>query len=71
MQPGSDIHPQERPAMESWKTDRVGSAITGDNPTVMARRNGGFAVIGDVQWLSGYSVLITDKAGGDRLTDPP
>ncbi len=57
--------------MESWKTDRVGSAIAGENPTVMARLNGGFAVIGDVQWLPGYSVLIADRPGVDRLTDLP
>jgi len=57
--------------MESWRTDRVGSAIAGKNPTVMARLNGGFAVIGDVQWLPGYSVLITDRVGVDRLTDLP
>src|SRR6476661_9523107 len=57
--------------MESWKADRVGSAIAGENPTVMARLNNGFAVIGDVQWLPGYSVLITDKPGIERLTDLP
>lgn len=69
MQPASGIHPHERLAMESWKTDRVGSAISGNNPTVMARLPGGFAVIGDVQWLPGYSVMITDKAGANRLSD--
>lgn len=26
-------------------------------------------MIGDVQWLPGYSVLITDTPGVDRLTD--
>ncbi len=55
--------------MESWKANRVGSAIAGENPTVMARLDSSFAVIGDVQWLPGYSVLITDKVGVDRLTD--
>ncbi|WP_209678778.1 HIT family protein [Arthrobacter stackebrandtii] len=57
--------------MDSWKLDRVGSAIKGENPTVMTRLNGGFAVIGDVQWLPGYSVLITDRIGVDRLSDLP
>ena len=57
--------------MESWKTDRVGAAIAGENPTVMAKLPGGFAVIGDVQWLPGYSVLITDTLGVDRLSDLP
>lgn len=32
---------------------------------------GGFAVIGDVQFLPGYSVLITDAPGVDRLSDLP
>ncbi|WP_226831815.1 HIT family protein [Brachybacterium sp. FME24] len=37
----------------------------------MRRMPGGFAVIGDVQFLPGYSVLITDAPGVDRLTDLP
>lgn len=56
---------------EQWKADRVGAALAGANPTVLARLDGGFAVIGDVQWLPGYSVLITDTPGVDRLTDLP
>jgi diadenosine tetraphosphate (Ap4A) HIT family hydrolase len=31
----------------------------------------GFAVIGDVQFLPGYCVLLTDTVGVDRLTDLP
>jgi diadenosine tetraphosphate (Ap4A) HIT family hydrolase len=31
----------------------------------------GFAVIGDVQFLPGYSVLLTDEPGVDRLSDLP
>jgi diadenosine tetraphosphate (Ap4A) HIT family hydrolase len=31
----------------------------------------GFAVIGDVQFLPGYCVLITDTPGVERLTDLP
>ena len=57
--------------MDSWKSDRVGSAIAGENPTVMAKLPAGFAVIGDVQWLPGYCVLITDTPGVDRLSDLP
>jgi diadenosine tetraphosphate (Ap4A) HIT family hydrolase len=30
---------------------------------------GGFAVIGDVQWLPGYSLLLTDDPGAQRLSD--
>lgn len=57
--------------MDSWKLDRATAAIEGRNPTVMARTDSGFAVKGDVQWLPGYSVLITDRPGVDRLTDLP
>lgn len=57
--------------MESWKSNRVGSAITGENPTVMDRLDSAFAAIGDVQWLPGYSMLITGRPGIDRLSDLP
>ena len=54
-----------------WRADRVGSALRGENPTVLRRLAGGFAVMGDVQFLPGYCVLVTDTAGADRLTDLP
>jgi diadenosine tetraphosphate (Ap4A) HIT family hydrolase len=57
--------------MDDWRNDRVGAALRGENPTVMARLDAGFAVIGDVQFLPGYSVFITDTPGVDRLTDLP
>ena len=57
--------------MEPWKRDRVGSALEGSNPTVLHRLDAGFAVIGDVQFLPGYSVLLTDRPGAERLTDLP
>ncbi|WP_114854100.1 HIT family protein [Brachybacterium sp. YJGR34] len=56
---------------ERWETDRVGSALRGTNPTVLSRLPGGFAVIGDVQFLPGYCVLLTDRPGAGRLTDLP
>ncbi len=56
---------------DAWRRDRVGSALRGENPTVLRRLTGGFAVMGDVQFLPGYSVLITDTLGADRLTDLP
>ena len=56
---------------DAWRRDRVGSALRGENPTVLRRLTGGFAVMGDVQFLPGYSVLITDTPGADRLTDLP
>jgi diadenosine tetraphosphate (Ap4A) HIT family hydrolase len=35
----------------------------------MKRIAGGFAVIGDVQWLPGYSLLLTDNPAAQRLSD--
>lgn len=57
--------------MDDWRTDRVRSALRGENPTVLRRLSAGFAVIGDVQFLPGYSVLVTDTPGVDRLSDLP
>lgn len=36
---------------------------------MLARLPGGFAVMGDVQWLPGYCVLLTDNTEADRLSD--
>lgn len=55
--------------MTDWQADRVGSALRGENPTVLARMPGGFAVIGDPQWLPGYCVLLTDDPEVERLSD--
>lgn len=54
-----------------FRADRVGTALAGTNPTVLRRLRAGFAVIGDVQHLPGYCVLITDSPGIDQLTDLP
>ncbi|GAB3916471.1 DeoR family transcriptional regulator [Microlunatus endophyticus] len=54
-----------------WRTDRVASALDGTNPTVVRHLDAGFAVAGDVQFLPGYSLLLTDQPGTDRLTDLP
>ncbi|MCW2856371.1 MAG: diadenosine tetraphosphate hydrolase [Marmoricola sp.] len=35
----------------------------------MARLPGGYAVIGDVQWLPGYCVLLADDPTATRLSD--
>ncbi len=56
---------------EDFRLDRVGSALSGTNPTVLRRLDAGFAVIGDVQHLPGYCVLITDDPRADQLTDLP
>nr|WP_202446873.1 diadenosine tetraphosphate hydrolase [Streptomyces sp. SID5468] len=45
--------------------------MRGENPTVLRRLESGFAVIGDVQFLPGYSVLLTDEPGVQRLSDLP
>jgi diadenosine tetraphosphate (Ap4A) HIT family hydrolase len=52
-----------------WRDDRVGSALRGENPLVMARMRSGFAVIGDTQHLPGYSLLLTDDPSVNHLTD--
>jgi diadenosine tetraphosphate (Ap4A) HIT family hydrolase len=57
--------------MDDWRDDRIGSAHRGENPTVLAKLEGGFAVIGDVQWLPGYSLLLADDPSVDRLSDLP
>ena len=57
--------------MGDWKADRIGSALRGDNATVLARLPRSFAVIGDAQRLPGYCVLLVDDPGIERLTDLP
>ncbi|MER5936608.1 diadenosine tetraphosphate hydrolase [Streptomyces sp. NPDC001928] len=54
-----------------WQTDRIGAALRGENPTVLRQLESGFAVIGDVQFLPGYSVLLADEPGVERLSDLP
>lgn len=54
-----------------WRVDRVASALAGANPTVLAELDAAFAVIGDVQWLPGYSLALTKQRGVDRLSDLP
>ncbi|OLZ68883.1 diadenosine tetraphosphate hydrolase [Streptomyces sp. IMTB 2501] len=56
---------------DDWRTDRIGTALRGENPTVLRRLDAGFAVIGDVQFLPGYSVLLVDEPGVQRLSDLP
>ncbi|MFF9064345.1 diadenosine tetraphosphate hydrolase [Streptomyces sp. NPDC014891] len=52
-----------------WRSDRIGSALRGANPSVLRRLDAGFAVIGDVQFLPGYSVLLVDDPGVQRLSE--
>ncbi|MBF0815729.1 diadenosine tetraphosphate hydrolase [Microbacterium paludicola] len=57
--------------MSDWRADRVGAALEGRNPTVLAELDAAFAVIGDVQFLPGYSLALTKVPGVDRLSDLP
>ncbi|MFE9174455.1 diadenosine tetraphosphate hydrolase [Streptomyces kebangsaanensis] len=56
---------------DEWQKDRIGSALQGRNPTVLRRLTAGFAVIGDVQFLPGYSVLLVDDPAVQRLSELP
>ncbi|MEV5943946.1 diadenosine tetraphosphate hydrolase [Streptomyces sp. NPDC051994] len=56
---------------DDWRNDRIGSALRGENPAVLRRLNAGFAVIGDVQFLPGYSVLLVDDPSVQRLSELP
>lgn len=39
--------------MRDWRDDRIGSAINGTNPMVMAELTGSFVAFGDTQFLPG------------------
>ncbi|GAA4574131.1 diadenosine tetraphosphate hydrolase [Planotetraspora kaengkrachanensis] len=54
-----------------WRADRIGAAHKGENPTVLTRMKAGFAVIGDVQFLPGYCVLLVDDPAVTRLSELP
>ncbi|WFB06071.1 diadenosine tetraphosphate hydrolase [Streptomyces sp. LX-29] len=56
---------------KDWRKDRIGSALRGENPSVLRRLEAGFAVIGDVQFLPGYSVLLVDDPTVHRLSELP
>lgn len=55
----------------TWRRDRIGAALRGENPTVLRRLGAGFANIGDVQFLPGYCVLLVDSPDVQRLSDLP
>lgn len=48
--------------------ERVERARAGDNPTVIARMDSGWAVLADHQFLRGYCMLLPDPVVG-HLTD--
>jgi diadenosine tetraphosphate (Ap4A) HIT family hydrolase len=59
------------PMADDWRYNRIGAARRGENPTVLRELRAGYAVIGDVQFLPGYCVLLVNRTGIDRLTDLP
>ena len=44
--------------MEDWKKDRIGSCVSGENPTLIVKMKSGFAVMADNQFLPGYCILL-------------
>jgi diadenosine tetraphosphate (Ap4A) HIT family hydrolase len=51
--------------------DPITLALRGENRMVMARMRSGFAVIGDSQFLPGYSLLLSDVEAAKHPTDLP
>lgn len=52
-----------------WREDRIRSAARGENPTVLAEMRSGYAVIGDVQFLPGYCVLLAKDPEARALSE--
>ncbi|MDO5097149.1 MAG: HIT family protein [Corynebacterium sp.] len=57
--------------MSDWRNDRIGSAIAGENPMVIAELDQAFVAIGDTQFLPGYCVVLTKQKGVNTLSDLP
>lgn len=57
--------------MNDWRENRVQAALAGQNPTVLVELDSAFAVMGDVQFLPGYSLALTKAPQVDRLSDLP
>lgn len=53
-----------------WKKNRILSARNGTNPMLMTAMKSGYAVIGDTQFLPGYSVLLP-KENYQHLEEMP
>ena len=51
--------------MDSLIHQRVQDARTGDNPKVIGRVQAGWIVLGDVQFLPGYCLLLADPVVAD------
>lgn len=54
-----------------WRDDRILSAARGENPTVIAELQSGYAAIGDVQFLPGYCALLGKDSNAKALAEMP
>lgn len=52
-----------------WRSDRIGSAQRGENPTVLGELDSGYAVIGDPQFLPGYCLLLNKDSTATALSE--
>jgi len=67
--PVGGAHPSSsEDAAISWRDDRVGASARGENPMVMLELSSGWAVIGDTQFLPGYSLLISKHRDAAMLS---
>lgn len=57
--------------MTSLIHQRIQSARLGKNPTVICRVRSGWVVLGDVQFLPGYCLLLADPIASDLNTLSP
>src|SRR6478672_7869682 len=60
--------PSSEDSAISWRDDRVGASARGENPMVMLELSSGWAVIGDTQFLPGYSLLISKHRDAAMLS---
>lgn len=54
-----------------WREDRIGAAARGENPALLAETPAGYAVMGDVQFLPGYCVLLSRNPDARALAELP
>ena len=57
--------------MADWKHDRVGAALRGEHPNIIAELEHTFVAMGDVQFLPGYCVVLTNQQGIDKISELP
>ena len=58
-------------AVADWRADRVAACANGTNPMVMVELTSGWAVIGDTQFVPGYSLLISRHTDAAMLSQLP